>query len=162
MNNVAVGPGMLVSLTYTIADEQGQVLEQSDLPVSYIFGGATELIGGLDAAVAGHVAGDLVELFVPPSAAFGDHDPSLTYTDDIDNVPPQFRHLGAEVPMQNDAGEVRSFYVTRIEDGRLTVDGNHPMAGKTLKVRVRIHEVRPATEADRANDLAGPSGNRLH
>jgi len=140
--------GKLVSLTYAIRDEHGSVLEQHDVPVSYIHGGDAELIGGMDRAVAGKRAGDAVELLVSPEQGFGRHDPALTFTDDIDNVPPELRRLGAEVTMQNEAGETRTFYVTRIENGRLTVDGNHPMAGKTLKVRVRIEAVRDATQTD--------------
>jgi FKBP-type peptidyl-prolyl cis-trans isomerase SlyD len=48
------------------------------------------------------------------------------------------------VQMQNDQGETRSFFITRIENGEVTVDGNHPLAGKHLKVRVTIQEVRDA------------------
>ena len=40
-----------------------------------------------------------------------------------------------------DEGDSRSFYVTRIEDGKLKVDGNHPLAGQALKVTVKIIEV---------------------
>jgi FKBP-type peptidyl-prolyl cis-trans isomerase SlyD len=109
----------------------------------------------MDAAIRGKAAGDEVDFVLPPDAGFGSHDPDLTFTDDINNVPPQFRQIGAEVQMQNAAGEVKSFYVTRIENGRLTVDGNHPMAGKSLRIHVRIHEVREATREDMAQD--GPS-----
>ena len=122
-----------MSLTYSMGDEDGNVLEQSDLPVSYIHGGSTELIGGMDQALAGKRVGDEVELHLAPEAGFGPHDPNLTFTDDLANVPPEFRLVGAEVQMQNDAGEIKTFYVTRIEDGRLTVDGNHPLAGKALQ-----------------------------
>lgn len=150
MPSETIKTGKFVSLTYSISDTQGNVLEQSDLPVNYIHGGETELIGGMDRAVAGKRAGDEVTITVSPEDGFGDYDPDLTFTDDIENVPPQFRQLGAEVQMQNSAGEVKSFYVTRIEDGRLTVDGNHPMAGKVLKVKVKILEVRDATQEDAA------------
>ena len=44
----------------------------------------------------------------------------------------------------------KSFYVTHIENGKLTVDGNHPLAGKRLHVSVQILEVRDATTADMA------------
>ena len=148
MAREVIKPGKYVSLTYTISDDQGNLLEQNDIPVNYIHGGETELIGGMDRAVEGKGVGDTVEVTVPPEQGFGEHDPSLTFTDDLDNVPPQFRHVGAEVEMQNESGETRSFIVTRIEDGRLTVDGNHPMAGKTLVVRVKILEVRDATMED--------------
>jgi FKBP-type peptidyl-prolyl cis-trans isomerase SlyD len=141
--------GKFVSLTYSIADTDGSTLEHNDMPVSYIHGGPQELLGDMEQAVVGHVAGDEVEVVVPPEQGFGPHDPQLTFTDDLDNVPEQFRFVGAEVQMQSESGEVKSFFVTRIQDGRLTVDGNHPMAGKTLRVKVKILEVRDATPEDR-------------
>ena len=148
MAKQTIKTGKFVSLTYTISDTEGNVLEQSDLPVNYIHGGETELIGGMDRAVAGKGVGDEVTIRVSPENGFGDHDPSLTFTDDIENVPPQFRQLGMEVQMQNEEGEVKSFFVTKIEDGKLTVDGNHPLAGKELVVKVKILEVRDATKED--------------
>lgn len=158
MSQQVIKPGKFVSLTYVIRDDLGQVVEQNDIPVSYVHGGETELIGSMDQAVAGKSAGDEVEMTIPPEDGFGDHDPELTFTDDLENVPPQFHRVGAEVQMQNEAGDVKTFYVTRIEDGKLTVDGNHPLAGKTLTVRVKILEVRDATP----EDMQPAAGQRLN
>ena len=144
MSDDTIRAGKYVGLTYTIFDEQENIVEQHDMPIGFVYGSDTELIGGMDKAVAGRRAGDQVEVEVTPEQGFGDHDPSLTFTDDIENVPPQFLQVGAEVQMQNDAGESRSFFVTRIADGKVTIDGNHPLAGKHLKVRVSIVEVRDA------------------
>lgn len=152
MSNQVIKNGKLVSLTYIICDESGAVLEQSDLPVSYIHGGRNELIGGMDKAVAGKFAGDEVELTLGSDQGFGSHDPELTFTDSLENVPPQFRHLGAQVEMQNESGEVKTFYVTKIEGGDLTVDGNHPFAGKDLLVKVQIQDVRDPTDQERTQD----------
>ena len=144
MNNETVQPGKYVAISYTIADDQGNVVEQHDLPIGFVYGSDTELIGGMDKAIAGKKVGDQLEVELAPEDAFGRHDPALTFTDDLENVPPQFRHIGAEVQMQNEAGETKTFYISRIEDGKVTVDGNHPLAGKTLTVRVKILEVRDA------------------
>jgi len=152
MPSQQIQDGKYVSLTYRITDESGNVLEHSDLPLGFILGGRQELIGGMDDAIRGKQAGDQVAFELTPERGFGNYDPSLTFTDDIENVPPQFRHLGAEVQMQNEAGEVRIFHVSRIENGRLTVDGNHPLAGQRLKVQVRIEQVREATREDMAED----------
>jgi len=148
MSNESIKTGKFVSLTYSISDTAGNILEQSDLPVNYIHGGETELIGGMDKAVAGKGVGDEVLIKISPDQGFGEHDPDLTFTDDIENVPPEFRQLGAEVQMQNEKGEVKSFFVTSIENGKLTVDGNHPLAGKNLEVKVKILVVRNATKED--------------
>ena len=158
MSDQAITNGKLVSLTYSISDESGQVLEQSDLPVTYIHGGQNELIGGMDKAVAGKRAGDKVELKVNPDQGFGPHDPDLTFTDATDNVPPQFRHVGAEVQMQNESGEIKTFYVTKIENDQLTVDGNHRLAGKDLRVKVQIKEVRDPTEQELSRGRLDPRG----
>jgi FKBP-type peptidyl-prolyl cis-trans isomerase SlyD len=160
-----ISAGKLVALTYRIEDGQGNVLEQTDIPVSYIHGGQTELIGGMDSAVDGRRAGDEVELILGPDQGFGPHDPGLSFTDDLENVPPEFRFVGAEVQMENEEGETRQFHVTRIADGKLTVDGNHPLAGKTLRVHVRIEEVRDPTHAELTADLGGGGmlpGGGLH
>jgi FKBP-type peptidyl-prolyl cis-trans isomerase SlyD len=47
-----------------------------------------------------------------------------------------------------------SGHVTKIEGGRLTVDGNHPPAGRELRVKVDIKEVRDPTGEELAQDLA--------
>lgn len=162
MSKPVVTDGKFVSLTYSILDDRGKVLEQTDLPVGYIHGGRTELLGGLDRKIAGKHAGETVELELAAGEAYGPHDPDLTFTDDLDNVPPEFRYLGAEVPMQSDRGEVRTFYVTRIENGRLTVDGNHPFAGRALKVQVRIQEVREPSQEELLQDGLAQTPQVLH
>jgi FKBP-type peptidyl-prolyl cis-trans isomerase SlyD len=160
----SIRDGKLVALTYSIAGTDGSILEQTDLPVTYLHGGQSELIGGLDSAISGKCAGDEVEMRLGPDDGFGPHDPQLTFTDDLENVPPEFRFVGAEVQMQNESGDIKSFYVTCIEDGRLTVDGNHPLAGKSLVVHVRIQEVRDPTHAELSAELGAcrlPGGS-LH
>jgi FKBP-type peptidyl-prolyl cis-trans isomerase SlyD len=148
MTDETIKPGKYVALTYAIIDDRGDVVEQHDVPLGFVYGSDTELIGSMDKAVAGKCVGDEVVVKVPPEQSFGDHDPSLVFTDSIDNVPPQFRMVGAEVQMKNDKGETKSFYVTRIADGEVTVDGNHPLAGKALTVRVKITEVRDARDGE--------------
>ncbi len=144
MSEEIIRPDKYVGITYSIVDDEGRVVEQHDLPVGFVYGSDTELVGGLDRAVLGKKIGDEVEVQMAPEDAYGPHDPSLTFVDNIENVPPEFRRVGAEVQMQNEAGEVKTFYVSKIEDGKLTVDGNHPLAGKHLTIHVKIVEVRDA------------------
>jgi FKBP-type peptidyl-prolyl cis-trans isomerase SlyD len=154
MSKDVVEKGKFVSLSYSIAAPDGEVLEMQDLPIGYVYGSDAQLIGDMERAIAGKKAGDVVALSIPPSEGFGERDENLVFTDDINNVPEDFRRVGAEVQMQSDRGEARTFYVTRIEAGELTVDGNHPLAGKDLNVTVKIHEVRDAMpDETRPRDL---------
>lgn len=140
-----ISKNKFVSLVYTITDEDDNILERIDMPIQYIQGGKSQVIEKIETALDGHKVGDLVHVTLNPDEAFGPHDPELTFSDDINNVPPQFHSIGAEVEFQNEQGESKIFYVTKIEDGQLTVDGNHPFAGKTITYNITIKEVRDAT-----------------
>ena len=145
MSEQRIAPYKFVTLTYRIVDTDDSVLEQNDIPVSYIHGGHSELFEKIERALEGKAAGDTVSVTLAPHEGFGEHDPHLTFTDDLENVPPEFRHIGAQVEMQNEAGDVRTFIVTHIENGQLTVDCNHPFAGKTVRFEVDVRSVRDAT-----------------
>ena len=141
----------LVTLTYSITDENNDILERTDMPVTYIHGRESDVIKKIETALEGCHAGDEISVDISPEEGFGEHQPELTFTDDIDNVPAEFRHIGAEVEFQNDKGETKIFRVTTIEDGKLTVDGNHPFAGKTITYNITVATVRDATAEELAN-----------
>ncbi len=148
-----VSNGTVVTFTYSIQDESGAVVEQSDLPISYVHGGRHDLFEKIEQALDGCMVGDSVQVSLTPEEGFGPHDASLTYTDDLDNVPPEFRRIGAEVEMMSDAGEARKFTVTEIADGKLTVDGNHPLAGKVITFNIRVLGIRTASEEEMARGV---------
>ena len=139
---------MYVELTYAILDAQGEIKERVDIPVKYIHGRDSGLFPQIENALEGRSNGDRVEVFITENEGFGPSDPKLIFTDDVNNVPPQFHQVGAEVEMQNDRGEAKKFVVSKIENGKLTVDGNHPLAGQTVQFVVTVGEVRKATEEE--------------
>ena len=143
-----VAPGKYVSFTYQINELGGELLELMDVPVSYVHGCSQGLLDKVEAAMAGAKEGDEVEVLVSPDEGFGPHLAELTFVDDIDNVPSEFRQIGAEVEMKSDRGDVKMFRVSRIENGKLTVDGNHPFAGKSLSFRLGVVEVRDASPSE--------------
>ena len=162
MTDLFVEKNKVVSFTYSIVDDSGELLEQSDLPISYVHGGKHDLFDKVVQALDGSVIDDAVEVSLTPEEGFGPHDPELTYTDDIENVPDEFRRIGAEVEMMNDSGESRTFTVTRIEGGKLTVDGNQPMAGKVITFRIKVIDIRDATQEEVKNGVEAMEMPVLH
>ncbi len=163
MSGQRVEKRKVVYFTYVIRDAGGEELERSDLPVGYVHGIGGKLLPKLEEAFEGAAEGDSVELVVEPADGFGEHDPALTYTDDLENVPEAFRYIGAQAEFRNDRGEVKTFTVTRIENGRLTLDGNHPFAGKSLHYRAKILEVRDARPEEIASGVpAKADGPVIH
>ncbi len=148
---VTVTKNTLVYITYSILDARGMVVEQHDIPVGYVQGANSGILPAIESAVAGHKVGDRVEITLSPEEGYGVRDESLVFTDDIENVPPQFRRVGAEVLFENEAGETKPFYVTSIEDGKVTVDGNPSLAGQSVTCLINVMDIREATPEEIRN-----------
>lgn len=147
----------VVHITYQITDEGGSILEHIDLPVGYVHGGKSSLFPQVERRLDGCAVGDTVEVTLSPQDAFGYPNPDLTFTDLIDNVPPEYRRIGAEAMFQNDRGETITMTVVRVEDGKVTLDGNHPLAGKTITFHVTVADIRDATPDEISNGM--PEGS---
>jgi len=148
---VTVTNNTLVYITYSILDARGMVVEQHDVPVGYVQGANSGILPAIEAAVAGRKVGDRVEITLSPEEGYGLRDESLVFKDDIENVPPQFRRIGAEVMFENEAGETKVFYVTAIDDGKVTVDGNPSLAGQSVTCLVNVMDIREATPEEIRN-----------
>lgn len=158
-----VGHGKVVYITYSVLDEDGQIRGQQDMPTGYVHGARSGLFVQLEAALEGCQVGDKVEARVPPEDGFGPSEPSLIITDSVDNVPPTYRHLGAEAEFQNEQGEVMTFRVVSIEDGIITLDGNPPLAGRTATVAATVVSIRPATAEEMQTGFPAEQGvPKLH
>jgi len=138
----------VVSLTYAIRDQNGETFEYTDVPVNYVHGGKSDLFEKIEQELDGKTVGDKVEVTLSPDEGFGQHDPGLSFTDDIDNVSPELRKVGAQLEAQNASGDILQFIVTNIKNGKLTVDANHPLAGQTIKFLAEVKGVRDATEQE--------------
>ena len=135
-----------VELTYRIIDQtNGEVIEQVEEPLGYVQGDNTLLFNQVTKELEGKSVGDEVEILLKAEDAFGPTIEELFFTDDINNVPVEYRFIGAAVTMQNDKGGTKDFIVSSIEDGKLTIDGNHPLAGKDIIFYVEVLSVRDAT-----------------
>ncbi|MDC0499083.1 peptidylprolyl isomerase [Candidatus Pseudothioglobus singularis] len=135
-----------VELTYRIIDQtNGEVIEQVEEPLGYVQGDNTLLFNQVTKELEGKSVGDEVEILLKAKDAFGQKLEELIFTDEINNVPVEYRFIGAAVTMQNDKGGTKDFIVSSIEDGKLTIDGNHPLAGKDIIFYVEVLSVRDAT-----------------
>ena len=154
----------VVTFVYSILDQDGSILEQSDLPLSYMHGVDGKMYEKVEEALTGKKGGDEIRVHVPPEDGFGLHDAELTYSDDIENVPEEFLHIGAEAEFEDPQGERVTMIVTKIENGQITLDGNHIFAGKTVTFVIKIIDIRDASldEIDRGEVADDGSTAILH
>lgn len=163
MSQAVVTKNKVVDITYSLLDQKGELVEYVDVPVSYVHGGNSDLFIPIEQALDGRQVGDVVEVVLTPSQGFGEHDPSLTFTDDLANVPEEIRVLGKEAEAQNAKGETLTFIVTDIDTakGKLTVDANHPLAGQTVTFKVTVKDIRDATPEELRHGVSNHFGAPL-
>ncbi len=144
-----VREGKLVELTYKVTDRKtGHVLTRVEFPLGYVHGHNEILAPSVHKELEGRCAGDIIEVAIDGNQIFGPRDESLVFSDDIDNVPEEYRQVGTSILMENDKGQTRSFLVTHMDDERLTVDGNNPLSGREVVFVLEILTVRDATDAE--------------
>jgi FKBP-type peptidyl-prolyl cis-trans isomerase SlyD len=141
--------GKLVELTYKVTDRKtGHVLTRVEFPLGYVHGHNEILAPSVHRELEGKSAGDTIEVAIDGNQIFGPRDESLGFSDDIENVPEEYRQVGTSILMENDSGQTRSFLVTHLDDERLTVDGNNPLSGREVVFTLEILTVRDATDAE--------------
>lgn len=139
-----VAKNTVVTITYSLSSTDGELLERSDEPHSYLHGGYGNVFPAVEKALEGKSVGDVVDIKMQPDDAFGEYDEQLVRIEDRSIFPPEI-----EVGMQfeghgESSGEVSIYTVTDIADDKVVVDGNHPLAGQALNFHCEITEVREA------------------
>jgi FKBP-type peptidyl-prolyl cis-trans isomerase SlyD len=136
----------VVTINYTLTDETGSLIESSEgqEPLTYLHG-VGNLIPGLEASLEGKSAGASMKVSVPPEEAYGVWDQEKV----MDIPKSQFSGVesveaGMQFSVQSEAGE-EVVTVSKVEGDTVTIDANHPLAGRTLTFDVTIVGIRDAT-----------------
>lgn len=140
----------VASFHYTLTNEGGDVIDSSrerGEPLSYLHG-AGNIVPGLEKALAGREAGDSFKVEVEPQEGYGPRHEEMLQTlpkssfQGVDEIKPgmQFQANGPQGPIL--------VTVTAVEDDKVSIDGNHPLAGQTLHFDIEVTEVREATEEE--------------
>jgi len=146
-----------VELNYKVVDNKtGDVLVTVDYPLGYVHGVNDVLSEDVTKHLDGKKVGDVIDVPIDTKLLYGERDESLVFTDNIENVPEEYREIGMTITMENEKGEPKNFIVTRFDDTTLTVDGNNPLCGREVTFMVEVLTVREAS--DEELDLGGAVG----
>jgi len=145
MSNKVVEKNKIVTFKCIILDEDDNIVERNDMPMSYMHGGeANEFLEDMQ-VMEGAKVGETRRVDVNAAQGFGEHDENLVIRDKLENVPEEYHKVGTVCSFQNDKGEPVSFMVKSIENGEIVFDGNHPYAGKAMTFKMTIVDIRDAT-----------------
>lgn len=134
-------------VTFRLTDAEGELLDAAD-GVCYLHG-HDQLLPGLERALEGLAAGERTKATISPEDGYGQRDESRVIQASTKDLPAGLGP-GATVQAQLPNGRVMPVTVVAIDGATVTLDANHPLAGKTLVLDVEVREVYAAT----ADDLA--------
>jgi FKBP-type peptidyl-prolyl cis-trans isomerase SlyD len=158
-----IAQNSVAAFHYTLTDDQGQIIDSSAGrdPLTYLHGSG-QIVPGLEKQMEGRSAGDKFSADVAPEEGYGVHHPELMQevpreaVQGVEDIQPgmQFQGRGPQ-------GEI-NVTVTRVENDKVFIDGNHPLAGKTLHFAIEVADVREASAEELAHGHVHGAGGHHH
>lgn len=149
---IKIADNIVVTMDYELRID-GEVVDTSEDGDPIVFlQGAGQIIPGLEKAIYGLTAGDKKSVTVAPEDGYGEIDPDSIVEVPKDEFPEDFPlELGVEITVNTEDEDDESLEeemeatIVAINEDTVTLDFNHPLAGKSLNFDVKILEVREAT-----------------
>ena len=152
----------VVTLHYTLKDNDGNIIDQSDDGSFLYMHGAMNIIPGLENALAGKSAGDEISVKVLPEEGYGVKDDARIQEvpkdmfDSADEI-----QVGVQFHAQGPDGSAVVVTVIEVKDDAVVIDANHALAGVDLNFEVKIVDVREASEEEiEHGHVHGPHGHQ--
>lgn len=138
-----------VTINYTLKDDQDVIIDTSDDSSFVYLHGANNIIPGLENELTGKTSGDKFSLVIKPEDAYGEYNDKLTQVVDKEAFgEEQEIEAGMQFHAQGEGDQMVMITITEINGDKITIDGNHPLAGVTLHYDVEVMEVRDASEEE--------------
>lgn len=154
----------VVSLTYELSDASGALVEKTADPISYLHGGYDGIFPAVEEALHGKSVGDKFSVSMEPDDAFGEYEHDLVRVEPRSMFPEEVAvGMQFEGGSEDDEDEDFMLYtVTEITGDEVTVDGNHPLAGKSLVFSGTVTDVRAASAEELAHGHVHGEGGHHH
>ena len=122
-------------------------------PMEYLHG-HQNIIPGLEKELEGHEEGDTLDVTITPEDGYGEHEPERVVQVNKEQLGFE-PEIGAVVSARLPDGREQHLLIAEIEGETVTLDGNHPLAGQTLRFEVSVASIREATEEEVTNGQIG-------
>ena len=130
-----------VKVRYSGSLEDGTVIGSSPLEAEFTIG-EESVLPGFENAVIGMNEGDTKNFSLAPRDAFGDRREDLILNVEKSKLPPDIDvKQGMALQVRSDEGAMLDVTVVHVDDEIVTLDGNHPLAGKTINFDIELVEI---------------------
>jgi FKBP-type peptidyl-prolyl cis-trans isomerase SlyD len=160
MTAMPIGSEKAVTISYTLKDDQGKILDTSEghEPLTYLHGMGT-IVPGLEKALEGKEVGDAIAVTLSPEEGYGQRDETQIRNLPLRKLPEGKVEVGMRYRVKTDGGYLLAL-VTAVRGDFATIDANHPLAGMTLHFDVKIEGIRDATADEITHGhVHGPGGH---
>ncbi|MDX8378571.1 MAG: peptidylprolyl isomerase [Gallionella sp.] len=156
----------VVSLRYELinASGDGEVLEMVEEPIRYLHGGYDGIFPLVEEALQGKSIGDTCSVTLQPDDAFGEYEHELVEAEARSAFPSDVA-VGMQfegAPEESDDEDFILYTVLEVGDDEVTVDGNHPLAGKTVTFKCAVTGIRQASEDELEHGHVHEEDGQLH
>ncbi len=136
--------GNTVKVHYTGKLDDGTIFDTSveREPLEFTIG-AGQMIPGFEGAVRGMQVGQVKTVTIPAEEAYGPHNEDMVLVVERDKLPENLNPVvGQRLQMQQENGNMTVLVVIDFSDTTITLDANHPLAGKALTFEIELLEIR--------------------
>lgn len=141
MTQVKAGDTVRIHYTGTLADGSTFDSSQGRDPLEFQVGSG-QIIPGLDKAIPGMTVGDKKTVEVPADEAYGQPNPEARQAVPRGEIPENIPlDLGTQLQVQTPTGQVMPVTVVEVTETEVTLDANHPLAGKDLTFAIELMEI---------------------
>ena len=136
---MTIAEGSKVSIEYTLKLEGDEIVDSNvgEEALVYVQGG-NHIVPGLEKELEGLNVGDEKEVTVSPEEGYGPLNESAYVKVNKAEIPEDAQVVGAQLQAENPQGEMVYPIVTEVVEDSVTLDFNHPLAGKELNFSVKI------------------------
>lgn len=141
MTQAKAGDTVAIHYTGTLADGSQFDSSEGRDPLRFTLGSG-QIIAGLDAAITGMSQGEKKSVTIAAAEAYGDHRPEAVQAVPRAQIPAEIHlEVGGGLQVQTPDGQTIPVTVTSVTDEEVTLDANHPLAGKDLTFAVELVEI---------------------
>jgi peptidylprolyl isomerase len=132
-----------VTVKYTGKLADGTIFDASpeDSPLTFIIG-REEVIKGFDEAVINMAQGETKTVLIEPDQAYGESNPALVEEINRADLPENLElAVGGQLEVTQGDGSVLLLMINKVSKETVTLDANHPLAGKALTFEIEMLEI---------------------
>lgn len=139
-----VSKGKVVSIDYKVSLENGELVDETkDNNYFSYTQGEGQIIPGLEKALEGKEVGSEINVVIQPEDGYGFRDEKNLVKVPLQELPPDLpKKVGTQLQMQTPDNIIYNGVIVDVDQETITVDFNHPLAGKALNFQVKIVDIK--------------------